>query len=341
MVGRPVKPVPTFRNPLTRRELLRVSAGLAAGWAAGPLGAAVRMTGLDGVPVERPWWWAAEPERARVVECREARVVHAGELQEPVVREMLELGLNVFVGVADAASAWRQVLGNARRILLKFNRVGAATLATNEVVATALVDSLEAAGFERREIVAAELPGAVLRALGVRAAADGWSDSLQLDGEDEPLAAYLQECDALINVPLLKTHRLAGMSGALKNVSHAVVRRPARYHGNGCAPYIGQIVGSGAIAGRLRLNVGNALRIVYAQGPEARKADVSAYGALLFSRDPVALDTVGLSILRAERQRLKCPGAITVSYLEDAGAREVGRATLHGIERLRVPSPVS
>ena len=52
--------------------------------------------------------------------------------------------------------------------------------------------------------------------------------------------------------------------------------------------------------------------------------------------DPLAVDTVGLSILALERRRLGLPGGLAVRYLDSAAAMELGRWRRGDIDRLAV-----
>ena len=113
--------------------------------------------------------------------------------------------------------------------------------------------------------------------------------------------AVVDEVTAIINVPFLKTHNIAGMSGCLKNLSHAFVRHPARFHANGCDPYVADIVALPAIRDRVKLHLVDALRVVSADGPDARDENIDEARTVLISRDPVAADTVGQDILDAKR----------------------------------------
>ena len=53
-------------------------------------------------------------------------------------------------------------------------------------------------------------------------------------GPRDRLAGVLDQVTAIVNVPFLKTHNLAGMTCCLKNLSHALVKHPAQFHTGGC-----------------------------------------------------------------------------------------------------------
>ena len=119
-------------------------------------------------------------------------------------------------------------------------------------------------------------------------------------GKDS-FSAALDQATATINVPFLKTHHLAPMTCCLKNLSHGLIRHPARFHENGCDPAIAEIVASPQIKGKLRLHIVNAVRVVFNNGPGTTEKNVHGAGMLLFATDPVACDAAGYAILNAVR----------------------------------------
>jgi uncharacterized Fe-S center protein len=195
---------------------------------------------------------------------------------------------------------------------------------------------LHDAGYPARSVAAVEIPRALQADLGTRRPELGWGEAIPLGAGEEALAAYLHAADAVINVPLLKTHQIAGMSGAMKNLSHALIEHPARYHGNGCSPYVGQVIGAKEVSVRVRLNVVNALRVVCRNGPDARRQDVATCGYVLLGYDPVAIDTVGRDLLLATRRKRDVKGELDVRYLSAAADLGVGRQALHELERVPV-----
>ncbi len=322
---------------LSRRDALKAAAGAAlAGIASGasaqdqpamatrpdPVAAAPTPAGTTKSP---PRWVAQEAGRAPVVDLRSPEVLHAAVADPVAVEDMIDSVMLALTGAKNSRNAWREVLGAAERIVIKFNSVGAATLNTTGAMATALVSQLAKVGYDRAKIALVEVPRHVSDQLGCRAPAVGWGETITVGGQPEALANYWLEADAVINVPFLKTHQIAGMSGCLKNISHAIIRRPARYHANGCAPYVAQVWEAPIVQDKLRLNLVNGLRIVFRNGPDAEIDDIADAGALLGAFDPLACDMVGLGILRGERRRRGLPDAIEAPSLLAAMERGLGR----------------
>ncbi|MBU0639541.1 MAG: DUF362 domain-containing protein [Planctomycetes bacterium] len=320
----------------TRRELLQAVAASAGVLAVAGIAPGRQVASRPAPPVcsPRPWWMSQHHPRSRVVDMRAGNVLRATIVDKPVLAELLAQSIQILAGVPDARSAWRSVLGSARRIVLKFNHVAADAIQTTDIMARTLVEALADAGYAPGTIALVEAPEHLTTELGTRRATGGWGESIVVGDSTEQLAAYLDESDAIINVPFLKTHQIAGMSGCLKNLSHALLRHPARYHANGCSPYVGQVVRSPVVSSKLKLNVVNALRVVVKGGPDAEDQDLFPYGGILLGYDPVAVDAIGLDTLARLRRQLETDANLRVTYLSSAADLDVGRRRLMEIEHL-------
>lgn len=315
-------------KPCTRRQLLRAAAAVLAGSAMPVSRGQTTQPAVTSQPA-----WVRGP-RSRVVDARSASLL-SSTFADPVrVRNMLERSLEALTATPAIGQAWRSVLGDAKKICLKFNSVGAAALNTSWPVASALVSSLRESGYEDAQLTLVELAAHQAADLGGLDAAPGWGETIRVGSHAEPLARYWLDADAVINVPFLKAHRIAGLSASMKNISHAIIRHPARYHADGCSPFVGDVVGCDAVRTRLKLNVVNALRIVVDGGPEADSASIFEYGGLLTGLDPVAVDTVALGLLAVERHRQGISGALRVPYLAHAGEIGLGHWRPSDIERV-------
>jgi hypothetical protein len=246
--------------------------------------------------------------KSPVVHVERGEVVDRESIHTTLLREMVEEGVKALTGTKRPGDAWNRLLQPDDVIGIKFNQVGFRELDSTDVMAAQLLESLAAAGFGPDRVILIEVPTVLAAKLKTRPQVIGFAggEVSYGTGSDE-LAAVLQEVTAIINVPFLKTHNIAGMTGCLKNLSHALVRRPGRCHGQACAPYVGNIVALPQIRSKLRLHLVNAIRALYDGGPAVKPQGIWNHAGLIISRDPVAADAVGTDIINEHRQRHKLP----------------------------------
>ncbi len=245
----------------------------------------------------------ALPTISRVAHVVSERVLPVRIVQPVLLRDCLEHGLCAAMGERDIRDAWYRVLAPDDVILIKFNQSGAVRIGTTPAMVKELVGSLNRAGWGPDKMMLLEAgteAGIIRKTRPVDHRWQGKEVAFRTVGKDSFLAA-VEEATAIINVPFLKTHHRATMTCCLKNLSHGLIRHPARFHANGCDPAIGEIAGSQPIRGKARLNIVNALRVVFNGGPEAAEQDTHASGALLIGTDPVACDAVGYGLLNEIR----------------------------------------
>lgn len=316
---------------LSRRSFLGAGIALAggslmrSGWEQTPQ---LRLT----VPRGRP--------RSRVVQMRSRWAIDGPTVHRTIVREMLEEALITLTETADPRQAWRCFLKPDDVIGIKFNRSGQAVIGTTGAIAEVLIASLTDAGWRPDQLICIEAPPETAAVYGTTPPCPGYATTASdFDSGSDQLALALGQVTALIDVPFLKTHNIAGMTCALKNLSHAFVKHPARYHRNGCCPYVADIVSLSELHGKLRLCLVDGLRVVYDRGPEASAETMSDEGLLMASFDPVATDAVGLAVLNDVRRRHGLPpvadSPAALGYLADAHRKGLGIALAHGIDLVR------
>lgn len=251
----------------------------------------------------------APSAKSIVAHIRAPEVIDGQRVHDQVLLEFIEEGVKLCTQSANAADGWNILFKSDDVIGIKFNSVGADMLRTTIPFATRLVASLKRAGIGPDRVVLIEAPEATeIKALKTTRAAVGWSDKeVSFGSGSEQLPAVLSQVTALINVPFLKTHNIASMTGCLKNLSHALVRRPQRYHANGCTPYVGDIVAMPQIRSKLRIHIINALHAVFSGGPQPVVEGIWAHSGIVVSKDPVAADSVGMDILNDQRAKVKLP----------------------------------
>jgi Domain of unknown function (DUF362) len=117
----------------------------------------------------------------------------------------------------------------------------------------------------------------------------------------------------IVGLPVLKDHGSAGVTGALKNMSHGSVNNVARSHSNSftnvCNQFIPQVVSHPTIRSKYVLQIMDGIRGVYEGGPFALEQGkwTWEYNSLCLATDPVALDHVEWEIVDAKRLEENLP----------------------------------
>lgn len=327
---------------VTRRTAL---AGLAAGVlgaaelaAAEEKGQAPAAARADGIPGPFP---------GRVIEVAHAGSVVEQKVQEATAAAMVERGMRELAGSTDAVEAWRRFFAPGDVVGIKINPVGAPHAISNFATVRAIIAGLRSAGVKpqdivvfdryRRQLVRAGYPEQLPDGVRWDASVEDY-DSVQLDiqgydphvfvamdlvalgrhdpRDDRTRRSHLsllasRQLDKIINVPVLKDHGSAGVTLALKNLSHGLVNNVARSHSNhatnACNTFIPAIVALPQIRQKVVLHVLDGLLAVYQGGPSAAEQFTWAYRSLFFATDPVALDRVGWEIIDAKRKQVGLP----------------------------------
>ena len=116
----------------------------------------------------------------------------------------------------------------------------------------------------------------------------------------------------IVAIPVLKDHGSAGVTGALKNMSHGSVNNVARSHSNNftnvCNQFIPQMVSHPIIQQKFVLQIMDGIRGVYQGGPFGGDGKYTwEYNSIFFSTDPVAVDHVEWDIIDAKRKAMNLP----------------------------------
>ncbi|QDV38917.1 DUF362 domain-containing protein [Tautonia plasticadhaerens] len=111
----------------------------------------------------------------------------------------------------------------------------------------------------------------------------------------------------IVLLPVLKDHGSAGITGALKNMSHGLVNNVARSHStpdtNVCNQFIPEVVSHPIIRKKCVLQIMDGIKGVYQGGPGASRPEWTwENNALFVATDPVAMDHVAWRIIDAKRK---------------------------------------
>jgi uncharacterized protein (DUF362 family) len=326
--------------PFTRRQCLKSLGGGLAAIAAPPaareLAAGARaQSKADASKLAMPGLY-----RGRVVAVASPAVLASGKYQPETVRNMMRRGMTELTGADGWADAWKRFFEPGDVVGIKVNPVGAPHVISDASVVREIIAGLEAAGVRRRDIVVYDR----YRAQFVRAGFDKWlpdgvrtSHAVEdferiqqgIEGYDPEhymemaltLPGYgpdnvtarrsyaarfiTREVSKLINLPVLKEHQSAGVTLALKNLSHGLVNNVNRSHStrslNACNAFIPAVVSMPVIRNKTVLHILDGVKGVYHGGPSARPQFVFEHNTLYFATDPVSLDRIGWEAIDAAR----------------------------------------
>ena len=236
------------------------------------------------------------------------RVHHAGawdgdKLVPDALRQMLDAGITRLTGINDAKQAWAALFAPTEHIAIKVNTIMSSAYWTPVPLVMAVAQSLQDAGIPAEQIIIFDRDPSELQNAGFTINRDGpgvhctnttgYESGYKLVGIDAGLSETLLGCDALINMPILKSHGNAGITFSMKN-HYGTFQRPTEFYhnGKGIQNGIPELNALPDIKDRTRLIVGSLLNFVGASSwtwSNALPGD-----SLLFSFDPVAADAYAL-----------------------------------------------
>jgi uncharacterized protein (DUF362 family) len=293
----------------TRREFLRTTihgAGATAGLLLFPPG--VACGGL--------------PAKPRVVCVRDPKIRLEKGLDAAVAKAMVNRSVRLATGADSDAAGWKALFSSRDRVALKLNCLAAPRMSPTPEVVRAIVQGLLSAGVEAKRIILFERTKRELHRAGFtpERAPEGVrilaTDMLPGGGYGRDprqivfsgkIGSFFsrvltEQCDALINVGVLKDHNLSGVSVGLKNL-YGLIHNPNKYHDGGCNPYVADVAAAPPVKDRLRLTICDAVTAQYDRGPAFSGSHVWKENAVFASIDPVALDHAAW--LRIEEVRKK------------------------------------
>jgi len=278
--------------------------------------------------------------RGRVVAVENPAVLVSGQYQAEAVRQMMRRGMVELTGADGWVDAWRRFFEPGDVVGIKLSPVGQPLVKSDATVVREIIAGLEAAGVKPQDIVAYDR----YRRQFYRAGYDKWlpegvrNSSAAEDGDNiqQAIAGYdpdhymemaltlpgydidnltarrsyaarfiTREVNKLINVPCLKDHQSAGITLALKNLSHGLVNNVSRSHGtqslNACNAFIPAVVAMPVIRNKTVLHILDGVKDLYHGGPTSRPQFVWEHNTLYFATDPVALDHIGWDVIDAKR----------------------------------------
>ena len=315
-----------------RREFIR--AGLAAAAAAqfrSPLQGAVGKLGSPG------------PYPGRVVQVSHPNSIASDVYQAEPIKQMMLRGMLELTGAPAWTDAWRVFFEPSDVVGIKVCPVGGPRLSSDATVLHQIVDGLRQAGVKPGNIVVFNryrketfdaginkwLPEGVRLAWATeqytneQRGMDGYDPNYYMDmaltmpgqemSDDHNRRSYVvqvvtKQVNKFINLPSIKHHQSAGVTVALKNMSHGLVNNVNRSHStptlNACGTFIPAVVSLPIIKEKAVLHIADGVRASYHGGPGGRPKYIWEHKTMYFATDPVAMDKIGLKAIDAKRAQV-------------------------------------
>jgi len=244
---------------------------------------------------------------SKVVRARHSGVWSGETLEPKAIRQMLDASITKLTGLNDAKEAWLALFKPTEKIAIKVNAFRNSVIFTHVPLVTAVTDSLVEAGIPAEQIVVFDFWTTELETAGFTINQDGpgvrcfgtekdYTKGFKVtDRVKTELSNILLNSDALINIPVLKSHMISGISFAMKN-HYGTISNPESLHSVGaCIPGLNALPD---IKDRTRLIIGDVLQanVKYGYSWPYWKADYTG-DSILMSFDPLAHDMVGFQIL--------------------------------------------
>ncbi len=212
---------------------------------------------------------------SRVILIRNEDLLNESGRPDPrILDEMLSQAMQKLFKQEKSADAWKKLFGPEDIVGIKSNSWG--PLPTPPELEMAMKNGLISAGVK--------------------------AGNIAIDDRGALRNPIFRKATAFVNARPMRTHHWAGVGGCIKN---PIMFTPApwAYHDNTCAD-LAKIWDLPVIKNKIRLNILVMFTPLF-HGVGAHHFDKTytwKYNGLLVSTDPVAVDSVGLSILNARRR---------------------------------------
>jgi uncharacterized protein (DUF362 family) len=285
-----------------------------------------------------------------------------------VVREMLSAGIQKLTGTSDDRAAWAQFISKEDVVGIKVNCSGAPKIHSSPELVGAIITNLIALGVPASNIYIYERFEDQMRVVnfprfvpsGVKIVAAeaingsggtilGYDPETYVEvnffGEDDTrsnLTRIVSErLTKIINVPNMKEHQAAGVTGCLKNIAYGNFSNVARSHQNektNTYSFIGTLASVEPVPSRTVLHVMDGLRGVWHGGPFLRDPKFLFFPKqIMLGTDPVAMDRLLIDIIEEKR---KSEGAPSIFDRSTDQLKSRGRLDTHFNAFIREPGHV-
>jgi uncharacterized protein (DUF362 family) len=270
-----------------------------------------------------------------VVEMQNSQAILNNRVSQPVIRQMLDRAMRELTGAQDLREAWSRFVEPKDVVGIKINPSGAPACCSSPEIVREIVAGVQSAGVPLQNIrvydrYAFEIDiGSyqTLVPLGVRVV--GVEDhKLGVSGYDPDIfceANFFGEWETrsymasivssgltkIINVPTMKDHSAAGVTGCLKNLGYGTFNNVDRSHRRPFSftdPLIGVMCSVEPLRSKAVLHIMDGMRMLWHGGPLSQNPNfIFPAGILMVGTDPVAMDSIELEKIEAKRGKEGAP----------------------------------
>lgn len=258
-----------------------------------------------------------------VVKENELYSPKAGVIDQDKLQAMMDAGIRRLTGITDIGEAWKSIFPDItldKIIGIKASCLARSAypntgLASHPEVANCIINGLTSMKFngvnfpeeniiiwDRYDYELSNTGFTInkgetgVKCFGTSGITDRFdSTEYNVNGVTQQLSRILTDMtDYMINMSVFKNHTISGVTLSLKN-QYGCCRDPQNMHDNACDPYIPALNILEPVRSKQVLCICDAILGAVSNGPSCPPEVIVQ--ALLFSRDPVALDTVGVQML--------------------------------------------
>lgn len=267
--------------------------------------------------------------KSKVVIVKHSKAVDpSGVINQSIIQEMIDKGITEFTGKNTLSDAWSQFFTSEEIVSLKVNTLGQDSLFGTDYmqhfngITTSIINGLKEISLPEKNMFIWERSDeelvnggytiqreeGKLRIMGTRQQRKGPNEGF--NPESYPVGnlttrvhSFITDLStSYINIPVLKTHGIAGMTGSLKN-HYGSIDNPREFHPNNATnPGIPEINAIPVIRDKQKLIIADALLGVFDGGPRWNRDKIWVNNEIIIGTDPVAVDTVMMTKLDKKRE---------------------------------------
>jgi uncharacterized protein (DUF362 family) len=256
--------------------------------------------------------------------------LETNQVNRDVVKQMISNGMRSLTGDARTEDAWARFISPKDVVGIKVNCSGAPQIYSAPEIVGEIAANLVAAGVPAKQIYVYErfdsqlqtvhYPNYLPQGVTVMAAETSRGSVLGYDPRTYVETSFFGEEDTrsnlvrlvsdtltkIINVPNMKEHQAAGVTGCLKNIAYgnfSNMDRSHRFQKTNTLTFIGTLAATEPVRSRVVLNIMDGLRGVWHAGPFSRNERFRFYPRqIMIGTDPVAMDHELIKIIEAKRK---------------------------------------